>query len=378
MGKTVLLTLGRLPKALELARAFDRAGWRVVIAEPFAWHVSRLSNAVARSVTVTAPGVDRRLYLDDLVRVASEHCADLIVPISEESMHVAGLHGRLRGGVTLFAPPHETLLRLHDKLSFIGVARRYGLDVPETFAATDPRAKALALEGAHVVKPVFSCSGKGVKIVTGAAALDEADRLPNTIVQQFIPGPVLSSFSIAHRGRALVSAVYRGTVMSGTVSVAFERMTNVPTVHAWIDKFVAAAGYSGFISFDFVEAGDGKIFAIECNPRMTSGAHFVHPDDFARAISEPDDPRPVRFKDETLFQQFYPCLTETQKSVFRAEERRNNLGYLLRSKDVVWQARDPLPFLLMPMSSYQILALSIFKGLSFGEAATRDIEWTPE
>ena len=53
-----------------------------------------------------------------------------------------------------------------------------------------------------------------------------------------------------------------------------------------------------------------------------------------------------------------------------------NLKHLLSSRDVIWRASDPLPFLLMPMTSYQILAMSIFEGLSFGEAATRDIEWT--
>ena len=58
-------------------------------------------------------------------------------------------------------------------------------------------------------------------------------------------------------------------------------------------------------------------------------------------------------------------------------ERRRNFKYLRASQDVIWQANDPWPFVLMPFTSYQILALSIFKGLSFGEAATRDIEWTP-
>lgn len=376
MTKTVLLTLGRLPKALELARAFKRAGWRVVIAEPFSWHVSRLSNSVDVSLAVTAPAKNRQGYLDDILRVVAEQSVDLIVPVSEESMHVAALHGRFPAGVSMFAPSQDTLLGLHDKHAFITRAQAYGLNVPETFAAASPEAKVLAEKSAYVVKPVFSCSGKGVKIVKSPAPLADQDVAPNIIVQQFIPGQVYSSFSIAHKGRTLISAVYKGTVMSGTVSVAFERVEHVGAVQ-WINTFVAKASHSGFISFDFVEAADGTISAIECNPRMTSGAHFVHPDDFARAITDPENPMPVRFKEQKLFQQFYPCLTETQKRFFRPAERRNNVKYLLGSKDVIWQTNDPLPFLLMPMASYQILALSIFKGLSFGEAATRDIEWTP-
>jgi predicted ATP-grasp superfamily ATP-dependent carboligase len=377
MIKTVLLTLGRLPKALEIARSFNRAGWRVIIAEPFAWHVSRLSSSVDKSLAVTAPNDDRTQYLDDILAIVRTEAVDLVLPVSEEIMHVSALHGRLPPNVSMYAPPQETLLSLHDKHAFITRCQGYGLRVPDTFAATSEDAKILSLKGSHVIKPVFSCSGKGVKIYKTAAALAPEDVSQNLIVQQFIEGQVYSSFSIAHNGRALVTSVYRGTVMSGTVSVAFERVMDAKFVNAWIDEFIAKSNHSGFISFDFVSASDGTVYAIECNPRATSGVHFIHPGDLARAITEPESQEPIRFKSETLFQQFYPCLTETQKSVFNPEKRRENFKYLVGSKDVIWQAYDPLPFLLMPMTSYKILALSIFKGLSLGEASTRDIEWTP-
>jgi predicted ATP-grasp superfamily ATP-dependent carboligase len=377
MTKTVLLTLGRLPKALELARSFKLAGWRVIIAEPFSWHVARLSRSVDVSRAITAPVENRKRYLEDLLKIVSDFSVDLIVPVSEESMYVAALHGDLPAGVHLFAPSQETLLRLHNKHDFIELATSYGLPVPQTAFTTSLEAETISRNGAHVIKPVFSCSGKGVRIVEHAARLAVEDTSNSIIVQQYVPGQVYSSFSIASQGQVLISVIYKGTVMSGTVSVAFERVAHLPTVTGWIDQFVARSNYSGFISFDFVDANNGTAYAIECNPRMTSGAHFVHPDDLARAIVDPLCESPVRFKTETQFQQFYPCLTEAQKSVFRPLERREKLKYLMCSKDVVWRANDPLPFLLMPLTSYKILALSIFQGLSFGEAATRDIEWTP-
>jgi predicted ATP-grasp superfamily ATP-dependent carboligase len=267
MTKTVLLTLGRLPKALEIARSFKRAGWRVIIAEPFAWHVSRLSNAVAVSACVAAPNDDRARYLEDILAIVIGHSVDLIVPVSEETMHVAALHERLPPGVVMFAPTQETLLALHDKHAFIRRCQAYGLSAPETFAAESSDAKALSLKCGHVIKPVFSCSGRGVKIIKTAAALAPEDVAANTIVQAFIPGQVYSSFSIAYNGRALVTSIYKGTVMSGTVSVAFERVSNATAVTAWIDSFIAKSNHSGFISFDFVQADDDTVYAIECNPR---------------------------------------------------------------------------------------------------------------
>ena len=62
IGKTVLLTLGRLPVALELARGFAACGWRVVVADPFAMHLSRMSNAVHKCYRVAAPAADPRQF----------------------------------------------------------------------------------------------------------------------------------------------------------------------------------------------------------------------------------------------------------------------------------------------------------------------------
>lgn len=376
MTQTVLLTLGRLPKALELARAFASAGWRVVIAEPFAWHVSRLSRAVDRTLTVTAPAVDRAQYLDDLLEVIVEERIDLIVPVSEETMHVAALHGRLPLGVEIYCPSQADLLQLHDKFAFIRRAERHGLPVPTTFRADTEEAEALASAGPHVIKPIFSCSGKGVTINRAAQPLAPENRSSNLIVQDFVPGQVLSSFSIAENGRRVITALYKGTVMSGTVSVAFERVDHATAAHRWIDDFIAAEKYSGFISFDLVVANDGRVLAIECNPRVTSGIHFLDERDLVAAMLSPQTAPPVRFKTQTRFQQFYPCLTETQKSVFQRSNVKQNAKNLISSRDVIWQASDPLPFLFMPATSYQILRMAIFEGLSFGEAATRDIEWT--
>ena len=118
MTATVLLTLGRLPKALEIARALAGAGCRVIVAEPFRRHVCSPSRAVAKSIQVTAPSADTRAYLRDLKTIIATERVDLVVPVSEEAMHVAALAGDLPVGVRLACPPQPGLLALHDKLHF--------------------------------------------------------------------------------------------------------------------------------------------------------------------------------------------------------------------------------------------------------------------
>ncbi|HEY0418368.1 MAG TPA: hypothetical protein VGC80_02510, partial [Acetobacteraceae bacterium] len=160
---TVLLTLGRLPKALDIARSFAAAGWRVVVAEPHRRHLAGTSRSVARSIRVTAPAEDPAAYLRDLARVVAEEGVSLVVPVSEEAMHVAFLGPLLPDGVRLLAMPPDLVLRLHDKHGFALAAAEAGLAVPETFALDDPAARGLADAVDVIVKPVRSCSGRGVR-----------------------------------------------------------------------------------------------------------------------------------------------------------------------------------------------------------------------
>ncbi len=376
MQPTVLITLGRLPTALDLARGFAELGWRVVVAEPFAWHLCRPSRAVARSYQVTAPRRDPQRYRDEILAIVEKERAALILPVSEETMHLAALHGRLPSGVRLYAPGEEAVLALHSKRRFNDLARRHGLSAPDTVGLAEAGAADLAASGPVVVKPDFSCSGRGVRIVRDGVLPFSKDADRASIVQRFVAGEHLSSFSIAHSGKLLATAAYRAAVTSGTVAVAFERVTDRPLVEDWIARFVAATEHSGFISFDFIIDATGAAMAIECNPRVTSGVHFLEPADLARAIVEPATAPPIRFRPHARLQQFYPCLTETQASLFRRRDRlRANFRVLRRTRDVAWRGSDPLPFMLMPATSFAILRKTLFDGLSFAEAATEDIEW---
>lgn len=380
MRKSVLITLGRLPKCLDLARAFHGAGWRVVVAEPFNWHLTRISNTVARAYKVTAPRVSKQGYLDDLARIVAEEGIDLVVPVSEETMHVSRLKDRPGFATPVYCMPHATVVRLHDKRRFVEVAAALGLDVPETAAAADAaEAERIAGTGDFIVKPVFSCSGRGVRFLTrGQPVPDEAFQEPS-IVQRRVHGALRSTFTIAHAGRVLVTSVYKGVVMSGTVAVAFEQVTDMQAIECWVERFVEGTGYSGFISFDFVVDGEGRPYAIECNPRVTSGIHFLRPEAVVQAMLEPEKPLSNPFRPERLFQQFFPCLTETQGAMFRrGREFGRKLEVLRRAKDVTWSPTDPLPLLTMTPTSYEILALSIFKGMTLGDAATQDIVWYPD
>ena len=131
---TVLLTLGRLPVALDLARGFKELGWRVVVAEPIGMHLCRMSAAVDRCHRVQPPVDSVEPYVDAITRVVCDEAADLVVPVSEEIVAVSLLRDRLPAGVRLFCSDHSHVLRLHDKLAFNRMAAEMGLPVPRTWS----------------------------------------------------------------------------------------------------------------------------------------------------------------------------------------------------------------------------------------------------
>jgi len=361
---TVVLTLGRLPKALDIARSFGMAGWRVVVAEPMGRHLAGASRHVARSVAVPAPVAGAARYLAALAAVVEGEGAALVVPVSEEVLHVA----RLRTGARVVAPPPERVLELHDKHRFAGLARGLGLDAPETHLLGTPGGVALAAQADVVVKPVHSSGGRGVRIVRRGEALPAPPGVH--AVQRLVAGEVRSTCTIARAGVALGTAVYRGLVFDGSVAVCFERV-EAPRIEAWVARLVAATGYEGFVSFDFIEDADGRPWAIECNPRTTSGLHFFETADIAPALLEGRAPR---FRRERVLQQFWSVLTAATARTFR-RGYYPLLGRALSTRDVSWRRDDPWPLLSMPWAAWPILSAARRERLSFGEVATRDLDW---
>ncbi len=370
----ILLTLGRLPKALELARCLSAAGCEVFVAEPFGLHLCRASNAVAKSFRVTAPNTDAEAYISDVLAICADAAIDLVIPVSEEVVHVSRLHERLPANVRLFAPDHATILGLHNKFSFIEMVQRAGLRAPDTFLAASDAAADFAQAHDYVLKPALGCSGKGLKLSRAGDPVMLSGGQEIQILQRRINGQEISALSICANGRVLGTALYRGLVFSGTVSTCFERVENASATN-WIEAFVAATNYSGFIAFDMIVDRAGDAWPIECNPRLTSGLHFMDHNDLAACILGTPIKGPVRMKSQDAFQEGHTTLLQAYGAIFRPREFVRRIGCMTRAQDVLWSMRDPLPFLLMTPLSWPVLRQVMFEGTSFGEAATRDIEW---
>lgn len=374
--QTVLLTLGRLPKALALARALHAAGCRVIIADPFRWHLCRPSRAVAASYRVTAPNTDRHAYQRELADIIRRESVTTVFPVSEEALHVACIAEALPSNIRLYCPDFDTLLRLHDKLAFAVLAQSQGLPVPPTFTAASAPGRELCSATPTIAKPSHACSGIGIqRLKQGQQPTGDA---PDLLVQRYIEGDPISTLSLLRGGREVGRSRYRGTVFAGTVAVCFERVDAHAAIDAWLDAFFKANPIdTGFIAFDFIVDADGCAWAIECNPRVTSGIHFFDSAALGATLTA-DDGAPaenVAAATQLRFQWAYSTLTEAYRAFFQPSEFRRRLREMRRARDVVWSTADPMPFLLMTPLSVEILWPAMTSSLTLGEATQRDIAW---
>ena len=123
------------------------------------------------------------------------------------------------------------------------------------------------------VSTVAGSSGIGLALCDAGTPLP--DQRDDLLVQQRIEGRHVSTLSLLVDGRSLVTVCYEGTVYAGTVAICFERVDDEPAVLAWVNRFCGDLSYTGFIAFDFIVDAQGVPWAIECNPRVTSGIHFL-------------------------------------------------------------------------------------------------------
>ena len=364
-----------MPKGLDIARAFHASGWRVIVAEPFSWHVCRASRAVARCYTVTAPNDSLAAYHQEILEIIEREHISLIVPISEEAMHLVPLMDHLPAGVRMLSSSADQVRQVHDKLAFVRSAAALGLSVPTTEVLGTTSAAQLANSQDTVLKPTLSCSGSEVKLHNAGVPLPQADADRQVLVQQRLFGAHRSTLALARQGRVLGNVIYRGTLFTGSVAAAFERI-EAPDVEAWVQQFVSANNWTGFIAFDFIDDENGVPHAIECNPRLTSGVHFITRDSLSRALTDEHSNEVLEFRSQTQLHQFYTSLTETQSALLKPRRMLSGMKVMWTHTDVTWSLADPLPFLLMTPLSLPIIWRSLSERISLGEAATRDIART--
>ncbi|MFZ5881678.1 MAG: carbamoylphosphate synthase large subunit [Chloroflexota bacterium] len=375
----LLLTGGRSPACLELARLFQRAGHTVYMAESLRGHLSAPSRAIAQNFLVPPPRQQPAAYLSALAEIVQRQRIDLVIPANEETFHVA----RGRGRLPVFTESLPTLRSLHNKWDFIRLAASLGLSVPETalLQTQDDLLGVFARWRGLVLKPAFSrFASRTLILPTVKQALSALTVAPANpwVAQEFVTGGQVCTYSVVHGGRITAHTAYRSEFTAGQgATIAFQHVEH-PAALAWVDTFVNTLGYTGQVSFDFIEDEQGAVTALECNPRATSGVHLLaaHPH-FAQAFLDPalNCITPIGENRSMLgtAMLLYGLPNAIQKGTFKRW-----LDLFLSSRDTIFTWSDPLPAWLQTRSIFHYLRLARQQGISPLQASTFDIEWNGE
>ena len=375
MDRTALLTVGRFPKALTLARSLHRHGVRVLVADPLERQLCSVSRSVSKNYQVTAPNNDIRAWETDILDIIDEEQVTDLIPVSEEVCHVANLAPKLPEHVRYVGPSTSWIRKWHDKLAFVSHAIDRGVTAPSVFTTADPEARGLVSRTECVLKPRRGCSGTDVSFIPPGSKLPPPSN--DLLVQRKVEGTHLCTLSWVASGRVMATASYRGTTHSGTVAVGFKSAPTPFSVQQWIEQFMSDTDTTGFISFDFILDRCGIPWGIECNPRASSGIHFFKEAWLGPAVmGETSIPAPIIPAGKRA-QWSYSTLTEAYKFFLqmRIPELLRCCRDLLASRDVVWSWQDPLPFLLMTPLCWEFIWKSVRERIPIGDASQYDIAW---
>lgn len=378
---SVLITGGRMTKALHLARSFRALGWRVVLTDSVKYEYCgpRFSGAVDTfRIHQDLSKVGEIAYLNSLNQIIIQENIDLVVPVSspKSSLPDAKLQsivdaeiqkGTKQKATVVFHGTPEQISTVDDKFTFCEKASELGLPAPNVFRITSyAEVEQFALANypgqpfifksinynptARLDNNVFG-SGDKEELLAYARSVEISNKKP-WVLQTYIEGQEYCTHGTAVNGKL--------TLFCCCESSAFQvnyAHVHKPAIEQWVTTYVAKAGLTGQYSFDFIEDRQGNIFPIECNPRTHSAiTTFYNTTKLAESYLANEDV-PERNTSET-FNSIVPE-PEAKPTYWLAHELHriaeplpgetpiHALKRIWNGKEAVYEPFDPKPFFML-------------------------------
>nr|WP_293225778.1 ATP-grasp enzyme [Microcoleus sp. PH2017_16_JOR_D_A] len=360
--QTILISGGKMTKALQLARSFHKAGHRVILIETEKYWLTghRYSWAVDRFYTVPNPQTEE--YPQALLKIVQQEGVNVYVPVCSPvaSYYDAEVQSVLSPHCTVMHVDVEMLQRLDDKYTFAAAAEALGLRVPKSYLITNPQQVIdfdfTGAQRKYIIKSIPYDSIRRLDLTklpceTPAETATFVNSLPISeskpwIMQEYIPGQEFCTHSTIRDGHVQLHCCCE----SSAFQVNYENVDR-PDIENWIRLFAKSLNLTGQVSFDFIQAADdGEIYAIECNPRTHSAItmFYNHPD-VAKAYldreSLPQTVQPLASSRPTywIYHEIWRLVTNLSSPKLVSER----LQIIAQGKDAIFDWNDPLPFLMV-------------------------------
>ncbi len=354
-----LLILGaRAPVALELCRAFGRAGHRVIMADSLRWPLARWSSYVARYVVLPAPAQDFPAYRRALKKLVEAEKVDHLIPTCEEAFYLS--YCREDFAAKVWTDDWRLLDQLHHKQRFLDLAAGF-FSIPSTRSCT--HFSDWENSKNYVFKPIYSRFGTQVLINRPTAECQAPREHPDDwIVQEKISGREICVYSLWNEGKILAFTAYQPSIrLKNGAALVFEPFFDQATYEAVVG-LGQSLHYTGQLCFDVI-IKDGRPYVLECNPRSTSGIHLLG----ARLVP--------CFLEEKALSPLKNAPVKGLKTVLWLSFRRKGEYPLSQVQDVVFDKQDLAPFFGQACSVLELVYLALRRQRSITRVSTWDIEW---
>lgn len=384
--KRILITFGRSFLALQLARQLSGVGHTVFVADSLRLHVSRFSNAVRKSYKVPAPRFSRQEYIHALIQIIKKEKIDLLIPIYEEISYIASSLDQFPDSCQVFAPPFPLFNELHNKWLFQKKLQHLGIETLGISLIKSPKdLQNLDFSSAYALK---SCYSRASQRVIKVQSPHHLPSLPHDthnpwVAQEWATGDRFCTYAVCHEGKVKAHSIYPvGFAIDGNSCLVFEAIDHPKILH-WTQHFVGKSNFTGQIAFDFIETAEKKLYAIECNPRATSGLLLFSSEDRldkallnmdAKAVPQLITPKLKAKRQIAMGMLLYGW----KKSALPQNNTSKFLSALFSTKDVIFSRWDMKPFLLEPLIFAGIVKTSRKYGVSIPDAFIHDHEWNGE
>ena len=369
MTRRILITGARAPAALHLARLLVAAGHHVVMADSVRFPIGAVSRACRSYVRLPAANGPSEIYGSAVAQALTDHAIDLVIPTCEEGFHLAHVWAGRPMQASLFAPDLSALLSAHNKFTFAELVASLGLNAPETrlLERSDDLNTLDKPTQDLVFKPVWSRFATQVAIRPLQVSIRPTATAP-WVAQDFVSGDEVCAYAVAVKGTLVALSAYRPTHRAGRgAAIGFVRDDDI-AIKDFVQAFVKGTGWHGQVSFDFIRRPDGTIFAIECNPRATSGIHFFDTSSgfVAAALSGvPAAPTVTT-----------PLGVKAALAIYGSFQRPRAIWKeIAQMQDVVAWPGDPRPARSQFLATLEFAAIALRHRIGLTAATTHDIAW---
>lgn len=283
----VILTYGRSLMALVIARSLAERGVEVIACDDVGMTVCSFSRHVQETFTVAPWDTDPEQFLQDLEAAVLEYAPQdgrpyVLMPVFREIDLIARNRARFEPAVRLAAPPIKSIGLVTPKSRLAALARRHGLDTPETWQPESAEALTKLeseLTFPVIVKPADGAGGRGVACVGSLLeARAHAEALgfdPPPLVQECIDGDDYCVGVLARRGELTAIMAYRNvtTFPREAGAGAVRETVDAEPFRAEAEKLVKATAWDGVAQLDFRWSGPAQDAPklIEVNARFWAG-----------------------------------------------------------------------------------------------------------